>query len=425
MGLGFIKVGVQGGGGLERRETQRLPRRETVRKPAYASPYADNYAREDYPRTYDNAPVRAHYEVIAPKPPGGRERRGASIAPGGGRGGGYPKVYDNAPPVNAHYQLILPKPTPAREQPKHHHHQRPKAASYQQNHYHGRGGQEIARAKSPPRRLKQRHEPNKGIASYREIKVLGEGGQGECHLVERRSDGRKFVRKISHTFMEKPSGKPVEAYILQDVLSQHERSIKLIEYTIAQDSLIAIYEFYPGGDLVSYLPNGRERPSERFVWWIFVQLADVLAYLHEGFDHKNPSRAPRDWQPVIHCDIKPDNIFLREHRRDSAYPNVVLGDFGYATLKPGKYTSGTKAYHSPEIKETGNTTCSDVWALGATIHELVHGYAPEGRFPYPLPKSFSSSLENVVSSCLDPDPYYRISARQLVQRVYKEYSRWR
>ena len=457
MVLGFIKVGVQGGGGQERREPQR---RKTVRRPAHASSYAEDYPRNDYPRTYDKAPVRPHYEVIVPKPPGGRERK-ESIAPGGRRQ--YPRIYDNAP-VNAHYEVIAPKPPPVRErvapttprghrehtrkydkapvsayyqtilpepssvaprgrgeQPKHQ--RTAKAASYQQNHMRG---QEIARRKSPPRHPKPvRQEPNKGIAAYREIKVLGEGGQGECHLVERLRDGRKFVRKVSHTYMKKSSGKPVEAYILQDVLREHERSIKLIEYTIAQDSLIAIYEFYPGGDLTSYLPNGYERPSERFVWWIFVQLADILAYLHEGFDHKSPSRAPRDWQPVIHCDIKPDNVFLREHPRDSAYPNVVLGDFGYATLKPGKYCGGTKSYYSPEIKETGNTTCSDVWALGATIHELVHGYAPEDGIPDPLPQSFSSNLDSVISSCLVSDPYYRISARQLVQRVYKEYDKWR
>ena len=432
MVLGFIKVGAQGGGGQERREPHREHRREhrrkTVRKPA-ASSYAEDYTRNDYARTYDNAPVRPHYEVITPKPPRGRERK-ESIVPGGRSE--HPRIYDNEP-VRPHYQVTLPKPSSVRErvasvapkgrreQPKHHHTH--KAVSYQQNH--GRG-HEIARGKSPPRRPKHRQEPNKGIASYREIKVLGEGGQGQCHLVERRSDGRKFVRKVSHTFMKKSNGKPVEAYILQDVLSQHERSIKLIEYTIAQDSLIAIYELYPGGDLTSYLPNKYiERPSERFVWWIFVQLADILAYLHEGFDHKNPSRAPREWKPVIHCDIKPDNVFLREHPRDTAYPNVVLGDFGFATLKSGKYCSGTKSYHSPEIKETGNTTCSDVWALGATIHELVHGYAPEGGIPDPLPGSFSSNLDSVVSECMASDPYYRISARQLVQRVYKEYGRWR
>lgn len=440
MVLGFIKVGVQGGGGGPERRGE-PQRRKSVR--------ADDYARKDHPRTYDNAPVRAHYEVMAPKPARGRKE---SIVPRGHRE--HRRVYDDKPvaahyeviapkpppvrehrriydkaPVSPHYQMILPKPSSVaprgrREQPKY---QQPaKAASYQQNH---RRGQEIARPKSPPRYPKHHQEPNKGIASYREIKVLGEGGQGECHLVERFRDGRKFVRKISHTFIKNRStGKPIEAYILQDVLREHERSIKLIEYTIAQDSLIAIYEFYPGGDLTSYLPTGHERksPSERFVWWIFIQLADILAYLHEGFDHKTPSRAqPRDWQPVIHCDIKPDNVFLRDHPRDTAYPNVVLGDFGFATLKPGRYCSGTKAYYSPEIEETGNTKGSDVWALGATIHELVHGYAPDGRIGDPLPKSYSDGLDDVVGLCLAGDPYYRISARQLVQRVYKEYERWR
>ena len=457
MVLGFIKVSVQGGGGGGGGQERRVEpqRRKTVR--------ADDYARKDYPRTYDNVPVRAHYEVIAPKPAHGRQRK-ESMVPRGYRE--HRRVYDDMPvaahyevispkappvrerelpaaprgvrehvrkaPVSAHRQIFLPNPTPLpervasvaprgrREQPKHRH--TAKAASHHPNH---------RRGKSPPRHPKHHQEPNKGIASYRELKVLGSGGQGECHLMERRSDGKKYVRKISHTFMKnKSTGKPVEAYILQDVLREHERSIKLIEYTIASDSLIAIYEFYPGGDLTSYLPiygnERRGRPSERFVWWIFVQLADVLAYLHEGFDHKNPTRAaPRAWQPVIHCDIKPDNVFLRDRPHDTSYPNVVLGDFGFATLKPGKYCSGTKAYYSPEIEETGNTKGSDVWALGATIHELVHGYAPDGRIGDPLPKSYSDGLDDVVGLCLSSDPYYRISARGLVQRVYKEYERWR
>ena len=446
MVLGFIKVGVQGGGGGGQERRAEPQRRNTVR--------ADDYTRKDYPRTYDNVPVRAHYEVIAPKLP--RERK-ESMVPRGHRE--HRRVYDDKPvrahyeviapkyppvrerdlpaaprgvrehvrkaPVSAHRQVFLPAPTPLpervasvaprgrREQPKHH--QTTKATSYHPNH---RRGHEAP---------KHHHEPNKSIASsYREIKVLGEGGQGECHLMERRSDGKKYVRKISHTFMKnKSTGKPTEAYILQDVLREHERSIKLIEYTIASDSLIAIYDFYPGGDLTSYLPERRGRPSERFVWWIFVQLADVLAYLHEGFDHKNPSRAPLDWQPVIHCDIKPDNVFLRDLPHSTSYPNIVLGDFGFATLKPGRYCSGTKAYYSPEIEETGNTKGSDVWALGATIHELVLGYAPEGRRGDALPRGYSDGLDEVVGACLRRDPSCRISARGLVQRVYKEYERWR
>ena len=417
MALGFIKVGPQGGGGQERKEHPRTARRQTIRNPshdrverglysppptpprAYANylprpalPHNEGYARHRYSRICEMVPVRTGYEVIYQKPSPVRKRV-ESMAP---RGRG-----------------------------KH-----PKAASYQPNY---QGGPDIIREQPPPQRPRRREEPRRrspsplknNIASYREIKALGTGGQGECHLVERRSDGRKFVRKVSHTFPITSSGQPLEARILQEVLGQHKRAIKLVEYTVAEDYLITIYDFYPGGDLLPCLPRRNERQSESFVWCIFFQLADVLAYLHEGFDYKNPFKAPLNWQPVIHCDIKPENVFLREHPRDNPYPNVVLGDFGLATLYPGKHCSGTDIYHSPELEKTGNTKASDVWALGATIHELVHGYVPEKRGPDPLPKSFSSSLDKIVRSCLIKDPSYRVSARELVQKIYREYDKRR
>ncbi len=423
MALGFIKVGPQGGGGQERKKYPRIPKRKRVGKPshdrmarglyfppptpprAYANhlpgpalPYKEDYAQRKFSSTYENVPVWAHYEVIYPEPPPVRKRV-ESIAP---RGRG--------------------------EHPKHQQH--PKTASYQPNYWRSL---DRIREQPPPRRPRQREEPHrrspsppkKKIASYREIKALGLGGQGECHLVERRSDGRKFVRKVSHTFPVTSNGQPLEACILQEVLGQHERSIKLIEYAVAGDHLITIYDFYAGGDLLACLPNTKERQSESFVWCIFFQLADILAYLHEGFDYKNPFSAPRDWQPVIHCDIKPENVFLREHPRNNPYPSIVLGDFGFATLYPGKRCSGTSSYYSPEFEKTGNTKASDVWALGATIHELVHGYVPKDRVPNPLPKFFSSDLDKIVRTCLIRDPSYRISARELVQSIYKEYEKRR
>ena len=384
MALGFVRVGTQGAG-----------------------------RQHGYSRFYEKEQVGARYDVIYPKPPPARKR-----------------VESIVPQAGAHYEVIYPKPPPVRErvisiaprgrgeQPKHRQH--PKATSYQANYPPARH----PRRREEPRR-RSPSPPKRNIASYRAIKPLGKGGQGECHLVERRSDGKKFVRKLSHTYMTTTSGMPLEARVLQEALGQHPRAIKLIEYAFAEEGLITIYDFYPGGDLVSRLPNRNERQSESFVWPIFLQLADVLAYLHEGFNYKNPLGKPLDWRPVIHCDIKPDNVFLCEYSRDKSYPEVVLGDFGFATLQSGKRCCGTPTYHSPELVKTGNTKASDVWALGATIHELVHGYTPQKRGPDPLPKTFSSSLDKIVRSCLVKDPSYRISARELVQRIHREYEKWR
>ena len=403
MALGHIRVGTQGGGCRERKERQ-----------------------HGYQNIIEIAPRKAHYQEIYPKPAPARNMAELIAHDRAHYKGTYPKPA----PVQKRVESIAPRGRG--EHPKHQQH--PKAASYQPNYRRSldrpreqpparrprRHEEPRRRSPSPPKKIKV---PKRTIASYREIKPLGEGGQGECHLVERRSDGRKFVRKVSHTFpIIKSSGQPLEARILQDVLGQHERAIKLIEYAVAGGSFISIYDFYPGGDLVSCLPNKYERQSESFVWCMFFQLADVLAHLHEGFDYKDPFSTALDWRPVIHCDIKPENVFLRERRRDNPYPSIVLGDFGLATLYPGTTYGGTRPYQSPELDKTGNTKASDVWALGATIHELVHGYAPDKhRGADPLPKSFSFSLDRTVRACLIKDPSCRISARELVQRINREY----
>ena len=427
MALGYIRVGTQGGGPLERKERQ------------YGCPKMIEIAprKAHYPEMYPKPPParnmaelmaqdREHYNEMYPKQPPARKRVG-SIAPGRAHNkDNYPKPA----PVQKRVGSIAPRGRG--EHPKHQKH--PKAASCQPKY---RGDLDRPREQPPAQRPRRREEPRRRspspprniivpkrtVASYREIKALGKGGQGECHLVQRRSDGRKFVRKVSHTFpIIKSSGQPLEASILEDVLGQHERAIKLIDYAVAEGSLVTIYEFYGGGDLVSWLPSKYERPSESFIWCIFFQLADVLSYLHEGFDYKNPYSTALDWRPVIHCDIKPENIFLRGVQRGNPYPSIVLGDFGLATLCPGTTYGGTRPYQSPELDRTGNTKASDVWALGATIHELVHGYTPDRhRGADPLPKSFSSSLDRTVRACLIKDPSWRISARELVWRINRDY----
>ena len=271
------------------------------------------------------------------------------------------------------------------------------------------------RYEEPPRRPLD--EPGLHVwTSYREIRHLGTGGQGECYLVERISDGKKFVRKVSHSFAKR-GGKPLEVRILNDVLGPQQRTIKLVEYAMLGKELITIYDFYPGGDLVSHIPEPGVKQSERFIWWIFLQLADVVAYLHQGYDYKHPNRYIRDWKTVIHCDIKPDNIFLREHSKDTLFPAMVLGDFGIATLAPGEHNGGTTRYLSPEYKNSGNTKKSDIWALGATIHEMIHGFPPEDWRPESLPNSFSDELDQLMMACLRKDPRKRISSRQLIHAV--------
>lgn len=77
-------------------------------------------------------------------------------------------------------------------------------------------------------------------------------------------------------------------------------------------------------------------------------------------------------QPIIHCDIKPENILLRNQNRSG----IRLIDFGsacYADKCIHKYIQ-SRFYRCPEvILYLGYTTAIDRWSLGCVLVELHTG----------------------------------------------------
>ncbi|KAI4187265.1 MAG: hypothetical protein LQ348_004121, partial [Seirophora lacunosa] len=230
---------------------------------------------------------------------------------------------------------------------------------------------------------------------------LGAGGEGHCDLFRLHDPPRtllavktlkctsrplSLIRTANH-----PKGKPFEAYILQDLLPPHTNIIRFHDYTSNALTTKFYTEYCPLGDLQDVLDSYFKRDAkvpEPFLWHTFLQLARALHHLHTA------ARDPRSGAPItiLHRDIKPANVLLRPSSSSSPtnrnrYPDVVLADFGCSSTHPTPSSSasvryscvGSITYQGPEVPL--QNAAGDVWALGATVHALAHGFPPMALQP--------------------------------------------
>jgi serine/threonine protein kinase len=133
-------------------------------------------------------------------------------------------------------------------------------------------------------------------------------------------------------------------------------------------------EYLPAGDLTKYV---KKLTSFPIPWLIefFYQLLITIQFLHRlGYGH---------------CDLKPDNILLREPPDAKRPPLPILTDFGttHALNAPMEDPARSLRYSPPEIilahtrKDINPTELSlkpekiDIWSLGAILFELLTGRA--------------------------------------------------
>lgn len=133
---------------------------------------------------------------------------------------------------------------------------------------------------------------------------------------------------------------------------------------------------------------------------ISIQVCTVLEYLH--------NRQP----PIVFRDLKPANIML------TPLGHIYLIDFGIARhFKPGQSRDtsalGSTGYAAPEQYGKSQTTPrADLYALGATLHELLTGLNPaDSPFNFSIlnlpPHPAYRELEMLIMQMLEVDPNKR------------------
>lgn len=286
------------------------------------------------------------------------------------------------------------------------------------------------------------------VDDYKEVRSLGFGGNGNCFLLERREDQLLRVCKVSRRRPEYMASldviRPLEARILQDILPTHDRILRIHDCIINPLTTQLYFDYCSGGDLQDLMDHyyQLQKPmEENFLWHCYLQLAEALAFLHTGYDRRLPSRLnpPTSWTSVIHCDIKPRNVFLRPTSDgDRSHASLVLGDFGSAQLEPGCYINGTPDWQPPEVPRFSQK--GDVWAVGAIIHAMAHNSGPpigplppwvedntknwiswvcnpRARVVKPLGSRYSSELQDCLSEALQFDPADRSSSVEILHSV--------
>ena len=203
---------------------------------------------------------------------------------------------------------------------------------------------------------------------WREIRRLGEGGQGITYLVkDEKNHGEKlYVLKL---LKDKENIKPgqrlsTEIQAIQSLQSlQHPNIVRLIDFGSDQDKPYYVTEYYQSGDLTKLIDPNQELNTGFYVSRLnlFIQVCEGLYAAHE--------------KGIIHRDIKPENILLR-----SSNGPAVIADFGICYVDTeDRLTSmdekvGPRYYIAPELEDgklENITAQSDVYSLGKLLYWLM------------------------------------------------------
>ena len=199
----------------------------------------------------------------------------------------------------------------------------------------------------------------------------------------------------------------------------HPNLPRIYEQFSEHNRLYLVMDFIDGETLETLLEhNGTAKLPLEQVFTVALQLCSVLDYLH--------TRQP----PIIFRDLKPANVMVT-----SAW-HVYLIDFGIARIfKPGQEKDttalGSYGYAPPEQYGKSQTTVrSDVYSLGATLHQLLSGEDPsETPFQFsplhlsdPELQSLSSLVMSMVSVDAQSRPASIALVRQELQNIATRYT---
>lgn len=221
--------------------------------------------------------------------------------------------------------------------------------------------------------------------TYQIVEEIGKGGTGIIYLAYHLNLQKYVVvKKIKDNYVG-----VLEARTEVDILKSlhHNNLPQVYDFLQIGNEVYTVMEYIEGYDLKYYIDQGYQF-DEQTLWSWFLQLCEVLKYLHE--------------RKILHLDIKPANIMI------TAEGKVYLIDFNISLSGESDMMSGISQYYaSPEqflkwqgtLFQTKNKDIvldarTDIYSLGISFYHMMTGHMPNAD----LTKFEAVKLDNLPYS---------------------------
>ena len=226
--------------------------------------------------------------------------------------------------------------------------------------------------------------PGYQLAEYTIESVLGHGGFGVTYLAIDVQLGTEVAIKeyLPHDFAHRkggtdiipdPDGQTVLTYQcgLKEFLTEgqalarfkHPNIVRVLRFIEANGTAYMVMEYEKGESLAQYLKQNGPKLEQASLLRIFLPIMNGLNAVHEA--------------GMLHLDIKPENIYLRE---DGSPMLIDFGSARQALVGPGhaQVVALTPGYapieQYPDSGKPGPWT--DIYAIGASLHRCISGKRP-------------------------------------------------
>jgi serine/threonine-protein kinase len=224
------------------------------------------------------------------------------------------------------------------------------------------------------------------LDAYGVIAEIARGGMSTVYLGEDLATGERVAIKTLDAFHVGHS-EMVHRLLGEHELARRARHPGLLEIRCAEQTRHGIPYLvmeYLDGESLGALVDRTTLPLPAILA-IAAQVASAIAALHAA--------------GVMHCDIKPDNVFVLHEPGPDGGPQVKVIDYGVARLVDDPPIAegtvfGTPAFMAPEQWHGAPTTKSDVYALGCVLYELVTG---EPVFSGALPQLMTAHRDRLAA----------------------------